>query len=87
MTAGASFLHRTDVNVRYDMTGLDFVFPTSIFENSLDIEPVQCPQDQVENVRFEGVEENVCVRFWLDLLRDEDKNKELQLKLKNAEGF
>lgn len=69
VTAGASFLHKTDVNVQYETTyatcaeqktisGLD-ILSRSIFHNLLDIENMQRPQDLIENVRFKGVVENV----------------------------
>lgn len=77
VTAGASFLHKTDVNVQYETTHVTWLC-LSIFQNSLGIEIMQRPQDLIENVRFKGVVENVCICFWLNLLKDE-KNTRLKI--------
>lgn len=81
MMAGASFLHKAEVNVQSNNTRVTWLYlksgfvSLSIFQNSLHVETMQSPQDLIENVRFKRVVENVYVLIRLDLLKDENKAK------------
>lgn len=56
--AGASFLHKAEVNVQSNNTHVTWLYlmsgfvSLSIFQNSLHVETMQSPQDLIENVRF-----------------------------------